>query len=96
MTLGSHPKPNRIVDVTPHEIYVETERTMDRSTGPQPIPAWMFELALDALKAHGTLTNAHLLNILRVHRSSAVCAILARMPHVTVASSSPIVLRWTE
>lgn len=40
----------------------------------------MFNLAWDYLQTHGSLTNQTLLNELRVHRSSAVFAILARHP----------------
>lgn len=50
--------------------------------GAEPIPAWMFNLAWERLQTHGELTNGELLNELRVHRSSAVCAILARLPGV--------------
>jgi hypothetical protein len=45
------------------------------------------------LRAHGRLTNARLLRQLNVKRSSAVCALLARIPGVEVAPSGPIELR---
>jgi RNA polymerase sigma factor (TIGR02999 family) len=40
----------------------------------------LFNVALDHLRTYGRLTNHDLLNYLRVHRSSAVCAILSRLP----------------
>ncbi len=54
----------------------------------------MFNLAWDRLRTHGTLSNSELLNDLRVHRSSAVCAILARPPQVERVPGKEIVLRW--
>lgn len=82
MTLGSTPRPNTIRELTRTHLLVETERTRAERTPPQPIPAWMINVAWEYLKAHGRLTNHHLLHELRVHRSSAVCALLARMPRV--------------
>jgi hypothetical protein len=92
-TLGPSPRANRVVELTPIEAHVETERSRSRG-GAEPIPAWMFNLAWDRLRTHGTLSNTELLNDLRVHRSSAVCAILARMPQVERAPGREIVLRW--
>lgn len=94
MTLGPNPRPNKLVEVTPSEVWVETERTARERTGPQPVPAWMLNLAWEFLRTRGELSNATLLNQLRVHRSSAVCAMLARLPGIEVASVRPISLRW--
>lgn len=94
MTLGPSPRRNRVVDLSPVEIHVETERSRVRSGGAEAIPAWMFNLAWDRLRTHGTLSNAELLNDLRVHRSSAVCAILARLPPVQLTRGKGITLRW--
>ncbi len=44
-TLGAVPKPNRIVEVTPAGLYVETESSKEKGNPPQLIPAWMFTLA---------------------------------------------------
>lgn len=74
--------PNRVTEVTASEVHVETARSSRRRGRAEPIPAWMFNLAWDSLHARGELTNATLLKELRVHRSSAVCAILARLPGV--------------
>jgi HKD family nuclease len=93
MTLGPNPRPNRIVQVTPAEVLVETERSRTRRGGAESIPAWMFNLAWEWLRAKGELSNRVLLDELRVHRSSAVCAVLARLPEVEVAPGKRIVLR---
>jgi hypothetical protein len=52
----------------------------------------MFQLAWDYLTSHGSLTNRHLLATdgLNVKRSSAVMAILARLPDVEVVGRSPV------
>jgi hypothetical protein len=54
----------------------------------------MFNLAWDHLRTHGELSNTTLLDELRVHRSSAVCAILARVPGVRVRPGRVITLVW--
>jgi len=87
-------RPNRITQVRRHGLWVQTERSRQRAAGPQHIPAWMFNTAWDYLAAHGRLSNRTLLNDLNVHRSSAVCAILAQLPPVGVASRRPIVLTY--
>lgn len=94
MTLGPSPRPNRVVEVTPSEVWIETERTIRERTGPQPVPAWMLNLAWEYLRTRGELSNTTLLNQLRVHRSSAVCALLARLPEVEVNRGRSIALRW--
>jgi HKD family nuclease len=88
-------RPNRVVRLGRDGIDVETERSRGRTRGAEPIPAWMFNLAWERLQTHGVLTNAELLNELRVHRSSAVCAILARFPGVEQVPGREIRLRWT-
>ena len=92
----SQRRPNRVVRVGRDGLDVETERSRGRTGGAEPIPAWMFNLAWERLHAHGVLTNAELLNELRVHRSSAVCAILARLPGVEQVPGREIRLRWTD
>lgn len=94
-TLGRTPQPNRITAVTREEVLIETDRTRAMSRPPQRVPAWMFNIAWDYLQSHGTLTNQELLGQLRVHRSSAVCAILARVPGIKVIAGEPITLEWT-
>ncbi len=94
MTLGPTPRANRVVEVTQSEVLVETERSLARRGGAESIPAWMFNLAWEWLRAKGQLTNRTLLDELRVHRSSAVCAILARVPGVEACARPNITLRW--
>jgi hypothetical protein len=92
-TLGS-PKPNFVRDATPTGLWVETDRSRAEKRGAQLVPPRMLNLAWDVLKARGELSNRALLDELRVHRSSFVCALLARLPGVEVVSSRPIVLRY--
>jgi len=82
LTLGARPARNRVVDVDASGVYVETERSKQRGRSAEFIPAWMFNTAIDYLRAFGKLTNHELLDNLRVHRSSAVCAILSRLPGI--------------
>ncbi len=92
-TLGRD-RPNRVVELTPIEVQIETERSRAKTGGAEPVPAWMFNLAWARLQTHGTLSNVELLNDLRVHRSTAVCAILARLPQVEVVPGKSVLLRW--
>lgn len=93
-TLGPKPQENLVTEVTPSEVLVETARSRERTGGAASIPAWMFNLAWDELRSRGELSNSTLLKDLRVHRSSAVCAILARIPGVVVSEGRSIKLRW--
>ncbi len=81
-TLGPNPRPNIVRELTPTGLLVETPQSKAAGAGPQPLPAWMLNVAWGYLKTHSELTNQHLLKELRVHRSSAVCALLARLPGV--------------
>lgn len=87
-------RPNKIVTINMDAVWVETEATTAKGRSAAPVPGWMLQLAYDRLRSHGTLTNTTLLNELRVHRSSFVCAALARLPDVTVTSRAPITLAW--
>jgi HKD family nuclease len=94
LTLGPRPARNVVVDVNETAVYVETDRSRERNGRAGEIPAWMFNLAWDHLRTHGDLTNRALLDELRVHRSSAVCAVLARVPGVRVRPGRVITLTW--
>jgi hypothetical protein len=91
----SEGRPNLVVDVTEHGVYLETDRSRTRQTGAQLVPAWMLQLAWDYLLRYGELSNRYLLadDGLNVKRSSAVCALLARLDVVDVVSTRPILLR---
>lgn len=91
----SNGRPNRIRGVGPEGVWIETDTSVEKGSGASLVPAWMLNTGWRHLKANGTLTNRHLLapDGLQVRRSSAVCALLARIPGVTVASSRPIELR---
>ena len=87
-------KPNRIVELTPSGVWIETTRSRERGRGAELVPAWMFNIAWDYLVANGRLTNRYLLagDGLNVKRSSAVCALLAQLPTVAVTGRRPIEL----
>lgn len=92
LTLG-RARENRVVELTPVEVRVQTDRSLARTGGGEPVPAWMFNLAWERLRTHGRLSNSELLNVLRVHRSTAVCAILARLPQVEREAGRGVVLK---
>lgn len=96
ITTLSNGNPNRIVSVSESGVLIETEASKRKGKEPQLVEAWMINAAWDHLRSAGSLTNRHLLapDGLNVKRSSAVCALLARMPGVSVASSRPIELRY--
>jgi hypothetical protein len=83
-------RPNTVTEVSRAGLWVETARSRDAGTGPQPVEPRMLDVAWAALLSEGELTNRRLLDELRVHRSSFVCALLARVPGVHVASRRPI------
>lgn len=82
--------PNKVTEVSRAGLWVETPRSRRRGTGPQLIEPRMLDVAWAALHGDGELNNRRLLRELRVHRSSFVCALLARLPGVHVASRRPI------
>lgn len=91
----SNGKPNRIERVDSSGVLMSTEASEAKGSGAQLVPAWMLNVAWRHLRSTGSLTNRYLLSSdgLNVKRSSAVCALLARMPGVEVVSSRPIALR---
>jgi hypothetical protein len=99
-TLGPARKPNLVREVTASGLWVETERSRRKQqergdASAQLVPPRMLNLAWDTLRARGRLTNRELLEELRVHRSSFVCAILARLPDVKSEDGREIALRYT-
>ena len=94
-TLGRTPVANVVTDVSERGFLVQTAKAQAQDGGtPQHVPAWMLQVAWDFLITNGQLTNKHLLNVLRVMRSSAVCAVLARLPGVQVDPGPGITLRY--
>ena len=97
--MGDNGRPNRVTSITREGAYVATEKSEAEGKGAQLVPAWMIQVACDHLERHGSLTNEYLLSSegLNVKRSSAVCAMLARLPRVRVVSSrSPIRLELAQ
>jgi HKD family nuclease len=94
LTLGREPKRNVVKRVEPPGLYVETGRSRATGAGPQLVPSWMVALAWDYLRSHGTLTNRYLLDVLHVHRSAFVCALLARLPGARRRPGPRIELEW--
>jgi hypothetical protein len=82
--------PNTIGDVRDDGVEVLTTRSAPSFS---LVPAWMLNAAWRILKKRGTVTSD---DIRGVRRSSAVFAMLARLPGVEVSSSSPIVLSISE
>ena len=98
-TLGRSPQPNFVREAGTSGVLVDTQRSrfLHAADGRGPselVPAWMFNLAWETLRARGRLSNRDLLNNLRVHRSSAVCAILALLPGVHREPGPEIVLKY--
>lgn len=83
-------RPNEVVEIGLEGVWVNTEKS-SRESGPQLVPAWMLNEAWERLCADRVLRNTELIKT--VKRSSAVLALLAQLPEVTVASTRPIVLR---
>jgi len=91
----SHGKPNRVVELNPHGLYIETDASTAKGNPPQLVPSWMFELAYETLRARGRLTQQEVLNTLNIKRSAAVCAVLARLDEVVATKEGrSTVLRW--
>ena len=91
-------RPNRIARVGPEGVWIETGASAAKHSGPQLVPAWMILAAWDHLTTSGRLENAYALSSsgLGIKRSSAVCALLAHLPGVSVASSRPVVLVYDD
>ncbi|OLP01896.1 hypothetical protein BVU76_13230 [Mycolicibacterium porcinum] len=88
----SNKRTNWIASFDRTGVWVETERSRARTTGPQLVPAWMIVVAWEQLCKNGTLSHIELLNHLKVMRSAFVCALLAQFPDVVVVQDRPAVL----
>lgn len=89
-------RPNWVGLIEPAGVWLETEQSRKKDSGPQLVPATMINAGWNYLRSSGSLTNRHLLSAsgLNVKRSSAVCVLLSRLPDVDVVSSRPIELRY--
>ncbi|WKG04658.1 hypothetical protein [Mycolicibacterium sp. HK-90] len=88
----SNKRSNWIASFDRAGVWVETERSRARTSGPQRVPAWMIAVAWERLCKNGTLSHIELLNDLKVMRSAFVCALLAQFPDVVVVQDRPAVL----
>ena len=88
----SNKRTNWIASFDRAGVWVETERSRARSTGPQLVPAWMIVAAWEQLCKNGTLSHIELLHDMKVMRSAFVCALLAQFPDVVVVQGRPAVL----
>ncbi|KHO22996.1 hypothetical protein [Mycolicibacterium setense] len=88
----SNKRTNWITSFDRTGVWVETERSRARASGPQRVPAWMIVVAWEQLRKNGTLSHIELLNDLKVMRSAFVCALLAQFPDVVVVQDRPAVL----
>jgi hypothetical protein len=88
----THRRRNLVTDLVRDGLWIETDASLAKGRTAQFVPAWMLTLAWEYLLAHGTLTNRHLLATdgLNVKRSSAVCAVLDRLPGIAVAFTRPV------
>ncbi|MCV7206158.1 hypothetical protein B7435_02260 [Mycolicibacterium peregrinum] len=88
----SNKRTNWIASFDRTGVWVETERSRARATGPQLVPAWMIIVAWEHLCKNGTLSHIELLHDLKVMRSAFVCALLAQFPDVVVVQDRPSIL----
>jgi hypothetical protein len=82
-------RPNTVTHIGYEGAWIVTGKSKAAGNGPQLVPAWMVQSAWDHLARTGSITNEYLLasDGLNVKRSSAVCALLAQLPEVTVTSA---------
>ncbi|MGV0741031.1 hypothetical protein [Mycolicibacterium sp. XJ870] len=88
----SNKRTNWMVSFDRTGVWVETERSRARASGPQLVPAWMIVMAWEQLCKNGTLSHIELLNDLKVMRSAFVCALLAQFDDVVVVQDRPALL----
>ena len=83
-------RPNEVIAIGSDGVWVETEKSAGQN-GPRLVPAWMFNEAWRLMQTDRILRNTELIKT--VKRSSAVLALLAELPEVSVMSTRPLVLR---
>lgn len=83
---------NRVTAIEPEGMWIETAASAKKGSGPQLVPAWMFNEAWRILRRNGELTQQDLLNGVHgqaVKRSAAVVGVLARLDGVEVVGVRP-------
>lgn len=80
-------QPNRISDVRPEGVHVETERTDRLGNGAQLVPAALIMADWRTLTQSGSLSHKE-----ATHRGSFTCALFATFPDVEVVRTRPIKL----
>ena len=95
ITTLANSKPNFIAGISKEGVLIETQRSRQMGLPAQLVPAWMLEAAWRHLRRHRLLKQTELLagDGLKVKRSAAVMALLARLPGIEVASVRPNALR---
>lgn len=87
--------PNVIERIAPEGILVTTQRSEANVGGPSLVPAWMFNFVWDLLHERERVERDHVDRATRgakVKRSSAVFAILERLPEVHIVQRRPVAL----
>lgn len=85
VTLGPSGRPNTIEAFTPEGAWVLTARSKGV---PRLVPGWMFNVAWRELTTARRLSSSDLMSVAK--RSSAVLAVLALLPEVSVVSTRPL------
>jgi hypothetical protein len=81
-------KPNTVGSITPEGVEIMTERS---SPSYELVPAWMLNAAWKNLRTKGEIGRDEMRDL---HRGSAVFALLARLPGVSIASTRPVRLQF--
>jgi hypothetical protein len=91
----SRGNPNRIEAIHELGVDVTTQHSLETAGGSSLVPAWMFNDVWDELRRRGSVDRDHmdrLRTTRKIKRSSAVFAILERLPEVTVVARRPLVI----
>jgi NTP pyrophosphatase (non-canonical NTP hydrolase) len=85
--------PNWITGFDAQSLFVETERSREQATGPQPVPLAWLVASYQTLIRQGSFTRDDL-GERESHRSALIFAVLAQLPGVRV-ETQPIRLIWS-
>lgn len=81
-------KPNTVGSITAEGVEIMTERS---NPSYELVPAWMLNAAWRNLRTKGEIGREEMRDL---RRGSAVFALLARLPGVSIASARPVRLRF--